>query len=457
MLFLLQASQKHSEKVFLLPSLFSPFSSMSDFKYVLDNSSKKHICPACGKKRLVRYIDASIGEYLPEIYGRCDREINCGYFLNPYTDGYKKDEQVQNSNLKFRTYKPNVYIPDKNTTAEETSYIPYNIFKQSRTAYDKNNFILFLISLFDTETVIQLISRYHLGTSSHWSGASVFWQIDGKGRIRTGKIMLYNPEIGRRIKEPFNHISWAHKALKLENYNLQQCFFGEHLLASDINSPVAIVESEKTALIASVYFPEFIWLAVGSLTNLSAAKCKCLHDRKVFLFPDLNCFEKWSAKAAEISLQLPEVYFVISDLLENEAAASDRTAGFDLADYLIRFDYHEINVSNRLPVFYPHEKVKIISVSPSEKCEKSDNVKTNFIGPIVNKPKHEPWDISGLETFFATHKIPNHPIQLNPFSKIIDPSLFVYSHLAVVKVNNGIPNYKPYFNRLVELKRILSC
>jgi len=56
--------------------------------------------------------------------------------------------------------------------------------------------------------------------------------------------MLYSPTTGKRVKEPFNHITWVHKALKQPDFNLKQCLFGEHLL-QDKTKPVAIVESEK--------------------------------------------------------------------------------------------------------------------------------------------------------------------------------------------------------------------
>ena len=46
---------------------------METFKYSLDKSSKKHICPNCNKKTFVLYIDTVTGEYLPTDFGRCDR------------------------------------------------------------------------------------------------------------------------------------------------------------------------------------------------------------------------------------------------------------------------------------------------------------------------------------------------------------------------------------------------
>ena len=63
---------------------------MNQHRYKLEKGSKKHHCPECSKRRFVRYIDTDTGEYLPHLYGRCDRESKCAYHLNPYKDGYGK-------------------------------------------------------------------------------------------------------------------------------------------------------------------------------------------------------------------------------------------------------------------------------------------------------------------------------------------------------------------------------
>src|SRR5690606_29451099 len=88
---------------------------------------------------------------------------------------------------------------------------------------------------------------------------------DDQGNTRTGKIMLYDPETGKRVKEPFNHFQWAHTLLKkhrkAENFSLEQCLFGLHLTQGA--DRVAVVESEKTAIVASVSYPQYVWLATG--------------------------------------------------------------------------------------------------------------------------------------------------------------------------------------------------
>lgn len=132
---------------------------------------------------------------------------------------------------------------------------------------------------------------------------------------------------GKRVKSPYNHITWAHTALKLQGYNLKQCLFGEHLLANSAK-PAAIVESEKTAIIASVFFPRYIWLACGSLQNLTPERCSVLKDRPTVLYPDLNAFDKWTVKANELS-------FKVSDTLEQVANETERRQGLDIADFLL--------------------------------------------------------------------------------------------------------------------------
>lgn len=112
-------------------------------------------------------------------------------------------------------------------------------------------------------------------------------------------------------------------------------YFGEHLLTDDKDIPIAIVESEKTAIIASVYFPEYTWIATGTKSTLKAEYCKSLIGRNVTLFPDIGAFDEWQQKAAELS------YFCninTSSLLENLADPEAQKQGYDLADYLIQFN-----------------------------------------------------------------------------------------------------------------------
>lgn len=307
---------------------------MNSLRYKLEpykGMNSRFHCPKCKHRdnTFTRYLDTETGQYIHSTVGRCNREDKCGYHYNPKQ--YFQDNNI--AKFSHPVNKSNVVIPEP----KPISFIPFDVFKKSLIGYAENNFVMYLVRLFGTDMTDKLISQYFIGTSKHWDGATVFWQIDIAGKIRTGKIMLYDDDTGKRIKEPFNHITWMHKDLKLQDFNLSQCFFGEHLLKND-SRPIAIVESEKTAIITSLYLPQYIWLACGGISNLTIEKYHVLKGRSVILYPDVQAWSKWNDKASELSLICD---IKISTLLERKASEVDRLQGVDLADYLVKYNYND--------------------------------------------------------------------------------------------------------------------
>lgn len=299
----------------------------------------RYTCPQCNhrNKTFVRYIDMLTGNQMAPHVGRCNREDQCGYHFKP---GRYFAEQSKVSRVGYPNYRYSI-APQVVPIDLQTDYMPAHLVNKSFGDYDDNNFVKFLQKRFGIIIAKQLVQRYRIGTSSYWPGASVFWQLDADGHVRTGKVMLYNPETGKRVREPYNCISWAHKIMSkqlgyqtgdIENYNLKQCLFGEHLLAEDLLKPIGIVESEKTAIMASQVIKEFIWLACGSLNGLSTEKCKVLQGRKVMLFPDVNGYDKWRLKALQLKMTIPGTIFLVSNTLENAATEQDRLQGADIGD-----------------------------------------------------------------------------------------------------------------------------
>lgn len=284
------------------------------YKYTLDPSPRKFHCPECGKRRFVRYLDATTGDYLPERFGRCDRKENCAYHLKPTTDNRQQREPAPD----WRLRKP----------IQEVSLIDYDTFSATRGNYQDNNFVRFLRRVFATETVNKLISLYHLGTGSH--GEVIFWQIDLNGQVRSGKVMQYDPDTGRRAK----YMSWAHS--DIERFKLKQCLFGMHLLRDHREGmPIALVESEKTAVISQGYFPEITWIATGGAHGLNADKLRPLAGHILWVLPDSGKLTEWTAKMQEIQ---QEVFFdrvEIADFIELQAK------GEDFADRLLKLDYFD--------------------------------------------------------------------------------------------------------------------
>ena len=426
---------------------------MIEHKYILEpykGMKTRYHCPApnCGKgKTFSLYRDTETGEYIHPTVGRCNRESSCGYHYTPKQ--YFRDYNISFDKPQPKAYKPRPIAIQSNPV----SLIPVEVFKASLNpkAFETNHFVQFLISLFGFEVTSQLVSRYFIATSKYWNGATVFWQIDIQGKVRTGKIMLYSPTTGKRVKSLGKPVHWAHKALEQPEFELRQCLFGAHLLI-DKTKPVAIVESEKTAIIASVYLPQFIWVAVGSLTNLNAEKCSVLMGRTVTLFPDLNGFEKWSSKAKELS---NFANFTVSDLLERRASEAEKNQGFDLADYLIKFNYKVFALPEPEATEATEPPQTVQSLFEVKPLEQPEHV-YYFSKPNQLKPNNWEQDITELENYFTGIKLPTQPIRLNKCSTIVNCALFIASHFATVKANNGKQTFLPYLNRLEELRNNLN-
>lgn len=292
------------------------------------NRRRAKQCP-CGKSN-------KDGKFVP--YKGYDDKGYCHSCGKNFLPELPEAKQLNNYQTRNSTYsKAEILKPLPET------FIPSEIFKASLGKYDTNHFVTFLVKLFGHELTNKLISKYYIGTSKYWSGSTVFWQIDIAGKIRTGKIMLYNPDTGKRVKEPFNHISWVHKAIKQPDFLLKQCFFGEHLLI-DKTKPVAIVESEKTAIISSAYFPQFIWLATGGSNGskwTNPEVFKVLRGHKIILWPDIQSYDNWNEKS-EILVK-NGIHTSVSDLLEIKCTPEEREAKLDIADFLVRFPLNQFS------------------------------------------------------------------------------------------------------------------
>ena len=204
------------------------------------------------------------------------------------------------------------------------------------------------------ETVRSLILQYRIGVTK--SQSVIFFQTDTKGRCRTGKIMKYDPVTGHRIKDQDTkgRITWVHSLMKQsrklpQDWELTQCLFGEHLLPTATDKTVALVESEKTAIICAGIMPDYIWLATGGKSQLSPDRLAVLKGRKVIAFPDIDGFDTWLQKLSDTGLDI-----TVSPILDQNATAEEREAHIDIADWLIEHRLHP-KAETTQPALTPQE------------------------------------------------------------------------------------------------------
>ena len=285
---------------------------MKQYKYTLDKSSKKFVCPICNKKSLVKFTETETGNYLNDEFGRCDHQSSCKYFKTPKGE-FKNTFEIIN--------KP----------PPEPSFHDYNLVSQSGKNYNQNNFVQFLKTLFTETEVKEAIQKYLIGTSKHWNGATIFWQIDNNEKVRHGKIMLFNPETGKRSKDQNGNgfINSVRSVLKLKDFNLNQCLFGLHLINETNTKTIALVESEKTAVLMSIFKPEYVWLSTGSKGGLKHEFLKPIKNYKIVAFPDKSEFYDWNTKATELN------GFGFKIIVNNWLESTDYPDGTDLADVYI--------------------------------------------------------------------------------------------------------------------------
>jgi hypothetical protein len=163
-----------------------------------------------------------------------------------------------------------------------------------------------------------VLKDYHVGHGKN--GHTIFWQIDEKGRVRTGKMMKYRPD-GHRDKESKWNFDFIHSTLSRKRneddpwpfpaiYNPDRqephlTFFGMHLLDYYPHATIKLVESEKTALLMATAYGNHtrqVWMACGGLEMITRERLQPIIDRhrRIILYPDRDGIERWTQKAEQM-------------------------------------------------------------------------------------------------------------------------------------------------------------
>ena len=260
--------------------------------------------------------------YISDNVGKCNRLDKCGYHYTPhqyFTDNpWKRD--------KFVALLQNIGKSNKATTPPpQVGYIPEWVWERSRTIEVLADHVRWLATTFGVEEAQRVFDLYEMGMTE--DKRVIFWQIDYDGKIRTGKVMAYDPVTGKRQKHE-GAITWVHSDLRragvlAEDWHLEQCLYGEHLLKCNPSLTVAVVEAYKTAHVGAILYPEYLWVAVDSMMGLTAGRLRHLKGREVILFPDEGKgYEVWSAKIGAIAAEVGFAYSV-SRFMEGRADGSD--------------------------------------------------------------------------------------------------------------------------------------
>ena len=177
------------------------------------------------------------------------------------------------------------------------NYISPDIVK--RLQGQRNTFIDFLLTLFDKPKVAAAVQRYFIGGDSH--GRTIFPNLDQEGRCVGGAVIPYLAN-GHRDKS--KGASNIHAELRRKDKTLpqqaDQVLFGSHLLRHYPAASVGVVESQKSAVILSIIYPDVVWLATAGMTNFNERLLFPIYDRNVVAYPDVNGVKVWTERAKDL-------------------------------------------------------------------------------------------------------------------------------------------------------------
>ncbi len=266
------------------------------FELLPGNRANLRECPRCGKRRFRPYLDTRTGEVL-ERFGRCNRVESCGFTEFPH-------HLLENST-------PHLPAPPPLPPPPRVQGVFWDW--GCYTALDRSGRLSsWLLERFGKEVLEETHRRYLLG-SLEVGGRTfeVFWHLSLPNNLHTAALIEMRRE-GDRLKrtgtQTWLHAlpDWREAAPKVWT----QTLFGLNQLTlfrgkEQLTKPLRIVEGYRTAIVCSIYFPEFVWLAASSVQGLKQYNYRTLEPLKAFtleLFPDAGeeAEKVWSEDAKEL-------------------------------------------------------------------------------------------------------------------------------------------------------------
>ena len=296
--------------------------------------------PCCNKNNK----DGKFTTYrdLPEIYGYCH---SCAKTTLPPTifRDEKGLEYNWNANQnKYELITLAIQRPDKIFAKKSENvplnikYIPEGIIWRYYHTMPENNLLKYLRRTYGDEKVDDVKETYVVGTNK--DGGTVFWNINSDLKVQKAKVSYYN-ENGKRTNKfvvPYKNEDGYYA-----------CLFGEHLICNELKEKktIILVESEKTAIVGYIHFPEYIWIAYGGIHGLTENKLKPLVGHTVLIIPDLS--------ENAVNVIYDKIQFLISlginakvwDMTEGKSDEELKTEGIynnDLEDVFRKFALNKL-------------------------------------------------------------------------------------------------------------------
>lgn len=280
-----------------------------------DNTGRwKWKCLACDKKggdilSFVAEIEGSnIKSDFVEVVKKAAAICNLSHLLSDDEQGDEQNEQPDREPKKSK---------QSTTLPTPPHYLNTEMERMSREI-EVTNLYAYLCTRWDKYEVLRVMNAYKVGRGYYVNTktfkmsdkpaniqntiyCSAFPSIDIGGNCHAIKIIPYPADDHHRIQNyPSGVMTWIKPDQNTGAY------FGTHLLPLYPSAPVAIVESEKSAIIGTLFAPEYVWIATQGKGNFDIDSEKCrpsieaLRGRELHVFPDVGGVQDWSSYADKL-------------------------------------------------------------------------------------------------------------------------------------------------------------
>lgn len=303
-------------------------------------------CFGCGKagRDIFSFVAQVEGltakEQYPDVVKKCCEILNIDSSAPEYTlkewvtpPGLLDDTEGNKREARNDSGAEGITAPEdaKQAPQRPIKYLPEEWVAEDEKRAEETILFKFLCSIFAPENVRSAFAMYHSGgrerNGAMWNS---FPLINAEGFCVDSHLMPYN-EDGHRRKDKYSQ-DWALRIRGEKDYRAPWPLFGEHLLAKHPEAPVAVVESEKTAIIGAMVAPEFIWVAVLSVANLAPGRLEAARNRDIYLFPDVDGVELWRSGAEGLAAEGFRIYFA-DEIVTSHSEGNKE----DIADLILRF------------------------------------------------------------------------------------------------------------------------
>ena len=283
--------------------------------------------------------DKSLGSFVVYPKGNCYKCFSCGAgggvvdFLMKH-EGLSYPDAIRWLGKKYNINVDDVdvnwtYTPRPAPPPLPMLELPKYLMAGPKLAIDQDNLVTWIRTGVKWDTVQRsrvekMLDIYNVGHGKN--GHTIFWQLDERGRLRTGKMMKYyppgHPKFGKRDRESKWNFDFIHSTLSRkrrdedpwpfpnifnpDKQEPQLTFFGMHLLDKfGKNATVNIVESEKTAVLMAIAYGNHasqVWMACGGLEMINRERLQPIIDRgrRIILYPDRDGIDKWRVKCEQM-------------------------------------------------------------------------------------------------------------------------------------------------------------